>query len=347
MTASWPEHILDDSKLEDAFQLAQTFELHCAKVYSHAAAHPDSAPSAHYVMELVSQAYRAVHSLHMQKIATAYLDLGAATAALETKAKEYRDATADNDATPGVELAEDQTEQASGTGLVDLLNGDFDDDEEEDSDWEESEEETDDEYYEYSEGSESDSELEEIARGPQINTAQAPEESRGSSDEKARASNATTIQTATTKEDTPPASITQDQAMHDRITAALQNLSLPSDEPEDIPLSRVETHIDPAMTDLSRVETHLEPAMTNLTISPTHITFREDTAVRVESRQEPTLEHCATAPAGGARKPSLGSSSLQRKISMRSSPGRLSRRLKTVCYKYAGKAMVPIRGKVN
>ncbi|CAG8416618.1 unnamed protein product [Penicillium salamii] len=335
MTTSWPDHTLDDSKFEDVFQLAQKFELHCTKVYSHAATHPDSAPSADYVMQLVSQAYRAVHSLHMQKIASAYLDSGAATAALETKAKEYRDASSDNDIHP-VEAVKEETPQAPSAGLVDLLNGDFEDDEEEDSEWEESDEETDDEYYEYCEGSDSDSnsDLEELARTSRIDLSQPFQQK--SSDEQAREpTDAPQTQTTITKEETPPTpvSITQDQAMHDRITAALQNLTLPSEEPEDVPLTRVETYIDTSMP--------------NCTMSPTHETHRGDTAVQIESHQEPKLEHFATAPTLNTTKSGAESVALHRKISMRSSPGGLSRRLKTVCYKFAGRAMVPVRGKVN
>ncbi|CAG7957250.1 unnamed protein product [Penicillium salamii] len=367
MTTSWPAHTLDDSKFEDVFQLAQKFELHCAQVYSHAATHPDSAPSADYVMQLVSQAYRAVHSLHMQKIASAYLDSGAAVAALETKAKEYRDASSNND-THSVEAVEEETPQVPGAGLVDLLNGDFEDDEEEDSEWEESDEETDDEYYEYCEGSDSDSnsDLEELARTSRIDLSQPIQQNEMSNDAQAREPTyAPKTQTTIAKEETPPpVSIIQDQAMHDRITAALQNLTLPSEEPEDVPLTRVETYIDPSMTTctmspthethrepedvpLTRVKTYIDPSMTTCAMSATHETHSEDSAVQIESHQEPKLEHFATAPAHNTTKSGAESVALHRKISMRSSPGGISRRLKTVCYKFAGRAMVPVRGKVN
>lgn len=332
MTTSWPEHALDESSYKDVFHLAEIFELHCAKVYDHAATHPDDAASADYVMQLVSQAYRAVHSLHMQTIASKYLEMGAATAALESKAIEYREgrglSSADENHTVEVETADEAITNTPSFGLEDLLNGDFEDDDEEDSNWEESGKETDDEYYEYSEGSDSDSELDEMAKVPRTEQALLPLAENKQVDDQPLLgpNNATEIQKPITKDTIPPppASIIQDQATHDKITAALRRLSLPCNEPEEIPLARVETHIDRPMTKSSA--------------APLDITRSEATAVPTESGQELPLKNFITAPVSNSiRDPSLDASRLRRKLSMRSSPRGLPRRLKTVCHKYVGR----------
>ena len=394
MTATWPQHALDDRKFADVFQLAQNFELHCAKVYDHAVTHPDCAPSADYVMQLVSQAYRAVHSLHMQKIATEYLDTNTATAALEKNAKEYHErcelSSADKNEPMEASAAEEPAQAVPSLGLMDILTEEFDeDDEEEDEEWEESDEETDedDEYYEYCEGSDSDSEMEalaEISESEQKN----PLEGRQQAGE-APTKNFTKIpEHQTTAKDTPPPiSIFKDQAMHDRITAALQNLSFTQAEPEDAPLARVETHVDCPQTDstacsadepeeaplarvlthidcpqtdstalskneseeapLARLETHIDRPKTDSTAYSTGDAHSEATAVQTKSHQQTVLRHSVTAPADNVRKASPDSPGLHRKFSLRSSPSGLSRRLKTVCHKYAGRVMVPIRGKAN
>lgn len=136
----------------------------------------------------------------------------------------------------------------------------------------------------------------------------------------------------------PPISITQDKAMHDRITAALQTLSLPCNKPEEVPLTRVETHID------------CLPTNTDSTTPPTDDTHSEATTVQVESRPETPQQVPQQVPAPLAARSSMRNrsldASLERKLSSRSSSGSL-RRLKTVCHKYVGRVLVPIRGKAN
>jgi hypothetical protein len=420
---------LDDSNLNDVFQLAQTFESHCAKVYDHASSHPDGAASADYVMQLVSQAYRAVHSLHMQKLASSYLDMGAATAALQIKATEYResrevspdrktahlpaagntilnanfgedeedadwkeaggaerheryeysegsDADSESESeelanTPRIEVSrphEETMNTVPGVALENILDGDFEGDEE-DSDWEESEEDSDDERYEYSEGSDIDSE-DEIAETPTIEEPHQPipEKSSTAVEPPIKVNNATNNPVSITEKQTPPPttiSIFKDQAMHDRITAALQSLSLPSNE-EEIPLARVETQIDtssnePEESSLTRAITHIDipnndSENRSLARVNTHIdcsantapftdTQSEDTAVQAESPRETTREPPATAPASSMPN-SIQATRFRRNLSLRSSSG-FPRRLKSVCSKFVGRAMVPIRGRAN
>ncbi|CAI7662958.1 unnamed protein product [Penicillium bialowiezense] len=381
MTSAWPQHTLDGRKFDDVFQLAQTFELHCAKVYDHALNHPDCAPSADYVMQLVSQAYRAVHSLHMQKTATEYLDMGTATAALEKNAKEYHErcelSSVDDNEPAEAETADEPVPTAPSVGLMDILTEDFGEDDEEDSEWEESDEDTDDEYYEYCEGSDSDSEMEELAELSKIELAKPLERAKQAGDAQTKVlTKIPERQTTAIGATNPPISIFKDQAMHDRITAALRNMSLPPDEPEETTLEKVETHIDSPKTDstacpteepeqapLVQVETHIdhpkmdttaystdepeEAPLTDSTACSTDDAHSEATAVQTKSHQQTVLQHSITAPAANTRKASLDSTHFQRKLSMRSSASGLSRKFKTVCYKYAGRVMVPIRGKAN
>lgn len=379
---SWPEHTFIDTNFKDVSQLAQVFELHCAKIYAHAANHPDHPASADYVRELVSQAYRAVHSLNMQNMASSCLDLEVAIATLDNKAKEYRQipelSPPTHDAKPAepeLELTTETTEDHTGAGLKDILTGNFEDeDSEEDSDWDESESETDDEYYEYCSGSDAEldeDELEAVARTSTLQQIQqtqslpqstkTPIKEEKELEEENSAERTGAIQEereegeeeSTLKEDSdtpspPPVSIIQDQAMHDRITAALRTIPLPCHESEleEIPLARVE---EPPLT---RVLTHVPRPQTRSTVSPDD-TQSEATAVQTESNHD--NRQCttsATAPAAttttataiGTRKTSFDAGRLHRKLSMRSSPANLPRRLKTVCYKYVRRAMVPIRG---
>ncbi|KAJ5754532.1 hypothetical protein N7533_004075 [Penicillium manginii] len=404
MATSWPEHTEIESNFNDVSQLAQVFELHCAKIYAHAASHPDHPASADYVRQLVSQAYRAVHSLNMQNMASSCLDLEVATATLDNKAKEYSQgpellSPVDDAKTCEPEIETDSHTQTDENevrlGLQDLLTGNFEDeDEEEDSDWsDESDSDEDDEYYEYCSGSEAELDLDELEAVARTSTFQNAQNALQSElEEKKNAiieervleandiiANQQQEPVSTTTTTTmpmsspfpanepetpspPPVSIIQDQAMHDRITAALRTIPLPCHESEleeiplqlarietqTIPLSRMETHTVP----LARVQTH-RPATTS-TVSPTETDTSEATAVQTEgSSPETRCTTSVTAPpavtvvgAGGmARKPSFDASRLHRKLSMRSSSaGGLPRRLKTVCYKYVRRAMVPIRG---
>lgn len=276
-------------------------------------------------------------------MASSYMDLGAATAALENKAVEYREGLGSSSAgdTPvGIETVDEQ-KSAPTAGLESLLDGDFEDeDEEEDSDWVSSEEDTDDEYYEYNEGSDSDcdSALEELAASPKNVNVNVFGEDKPVDTKSPFARNSATESQKPVEVQTPsppPISITQDKAMHDRITAALQTLSLPCHAPEEVPLTRVETNID------------CPPTNTDSTTPPT-----EDipTAVQAESHQEQPQGIPQTAPAtleaGSSMRNHSLDASLQRKLSSRSSSGSL-RRLKTVCHKYVGRVLVPIRGKAN
>lgn len=401
MATSWPEHTLVDSNFKDVSQLTQVFELHCAKIYAHAANHPDHPASADYVRQLVSQAYRAVHSLKMQHMASSCLDLEVATATLDNKAKEYFQGpellspvpdAKPCEAGPETEINTEIDENEVRVGLEDLLTADFEDeDEEEDSDWsEESDSDEDDDYYEYCSGSEAEldlDELEAVARTSKFQNAQSAlqaeieEKQNAIIEEKVLEANdiianqqqdpVTTTTTSTMpmgipmpipeiEPETPtppPVSIIQDQAMHDRITAALRTIPLPCHESEleEIPLARIETETLP----LARMETHTLPLArvqthrptTNSTLSPTDDTS-EATAVQTEESSPETCTTSVTAPAAvsvvGERKPSFDATRLHRKLSMRSSSaGGLPRRLKTVCYKYVRRAMVPIRGQVQ
>lgn len=356
MASSWPEHTSIDANFKNAFQLAEVFELHCAKIYAHAANNPDHHASADYVRELVSQAYRAVHSLNMQNTASSLLDLQVATATLDDKAKEYCPPSK-------ISHAGEIVRDTVAAGLGELLTGDYDDeDEEEDSDWEESEEDTEDEYYEYCSGSDAeldDDELEAVARTTSfqqtVSTEKNPDphpNSNSNPKTSIKEENSIKIKIESEKEEPiskddndtpspPPVSIIQDQAMHDRITAALRTLPLPCHESEleEIPLQRVMTHVPRPQT--------------QSTVSPTtEDTQSEATAVQTRSNQDTTcgaaVSASVTAPAGETvRKDSFDASRLHRKLSMRSSPAGFPKRLKTVCYKYVRRAMVPIRGQGN
>lgn len=390
MATSWPEHTSIETNFKNAFQLAEVFELHCAKIYAHAANHPDHHASADYVRELVSQAYRAVHSLNMQNTASSLLDLQVATATLDDKAKEYCPVSTSKTLPLPTGGEINGNENTVTPGLKDLLTGEYEDeDEEEDSDWEESEEDTDDEYYEYCSGSDAeldDDELEAVARttsfqqtiqeekksnaNPTLNTNSTskptpnpnPNPSTSLSTTEETSPNQDKIDSKkeesidVTKDETPspqPVSIIQDQAMHDRITAALRTLPLPCHESEleEIPLQRVMTHVPRPPT--------------QSTVSPTtEDTQSEATAVQTRSNQEGTcavVETSVTAPAAPVvsvtgddlgrgrqkKKDSFDAERLQRKLSMRSSPADFPRRFKTVCYKYVRRAMVPLRGQAN
>lgn len=197
----------------------------------------------------MSKAYRAVHSLQMQKIATEYLDMSTATAALEKNAKEYHERCelpfVDNREPVQAEAADEPIQTAPSVGLWDILTEDFDEDDEEDSEWEVSDEDTDDEYYEYCEGSDSDSEMEALAEVSNIELAKPLERTKHAGDAQPQVlTKMPEHKTASIGATKPPTSIFKDQAMHDRITAALRNMSFPPDEPEEAPLARVETHID-------------------------------------------------------------------------------------------------------
>lgn len=312
----------------------------------------------------MSKAYRAVHSLQMQKIATEYLDMSTATAALEKNAKEYHERCelpfVDNREPVQAEAADEPIQTAPSVGLWDILTEDFDEDDEEDSEWEESDEDTDDEYYEYCEGSDSDSEMEALAEVSNIELAKPLERTKHAGDAQPQVlTKMPEHKTASIGATKPPTSIFKDQAMHDRITAALRNMSFPPDEPEEAPLARVETHIDhpkmdttaysadePEDAPLVRGQTHIERPKTDSTAYSTDDAHSEATAVQTKSHQQTILQHSTTAPVNNTRKASVDSAVLQRKLSMRSASG-LSQRLKTVCYKFAGRVMVPIRGKTN
>ncbi|KAJ5223777.1 hypothetical protein N7468_008319 [Penicillium chermesinum] len=349
MALQWPTQ-LDDSRFEDVFDLAQTFELYCAKVYDHATLHPDDVAPADYMMQFVSQAYRAVHSLHMHKKASEYLDLDIATADLQRDAAKYREAcnlesTAEPRPTeianlPAPENEDENEETSPRSALADLLNGNFEDEDEEDSDWEESEEETDDEYYEYCEGSDVESELGEmrVVTGPEGD--EPPSENQHTlyelpdkvSISEKEQSNSAPLPPAPTP---PTASILQDQAMRDRITAALENMSFASGEPEPTPSEQTRTQ-----------SAH---STVPSTTSSSQDTQSDATAVQTNSNQDaPPLVPSVTAPPEKmTRKSSLDAFGIHRKLSKSSSPNGIPQRLRTVCYKYVRRAMVPVRGKVQ
>lgn len=360
MALQWPKQLAAHSHFESVFDLAQDFEIHCAKVYDHAALHPTDVVSADYVMQFVSHAYRAVHSLHMQKKALEFCDLSTATADLQRNAIKFRETrdldpvhnTHDETASPSPDETEENPRRNT---LADLINGNFEDDEEdEDSDWDESEEETDDEYYEYCEGSDAESELdglEAIAEAEQEAVEDVSAKVSPELDENAEpAEPCEKKNTSETSASPPPVPILQDQAMHDRITAALQKLSLPCEEVEPAssePVESAPAESEPAT--LEQIQSVSNRSIAPSTTPSTQYTQSEATAVQTNSDQDaPPLEASTVAqPEKPAQKTSFDAVRLQRKLSKSSSPADIPRRLKTVCHKYVRRAMVPIRAKAH
>lgn len=345
----WPEQLPQDIQFDNVFDLAQTFESHCAKIYDHATLHPNDVASADYVMRLVSQAYRAVHSLHVQKKALDFWDLNTATAELRKHALKERETCnvetiehAKVIETPELPVNDQQEEPQHGT-LADLINGDFEDDEEEDSDWEESEEETDDEYYEYCEGSDADSELEALGTVAEVEhdekTITKPQSIQ--SEEKSDAPEKNEKEETKDASLPPTVPILQDQAMHDRITAALQHMNFSQADPEPKP--------EPETVVLEPIQTQSDHSTSLSDSSSTRDTQSEATAVQTNSNQDaPHLQPSTIiSPEKAAQKPSFDAVRLPRKLAEGSVPTDIPRRLKTVCYKYVRRAMVPIRGKAQ
>ncbi|KAJ5114159.1 hypothetical protein N7456_002693 [Penicillium angulare] len=348
MANQWPEYGLDSSNLQDSFQLAREFELQCTKVFDHAARHPTDAASADYVMQFAAQAYQAVHSLYIQKLSSSYWDLKVATSELESRAIDYRegrDFQLPNHIHPGKVLTplgsqenDNLTVDANeSTSLNNTGKEDYDEEEEEsedDDDWEESEEETDDEYYEYYEGSDADSELEALAT-LDTNNAAPHNAATGPSEGPEIHQILSTSEGAPLKDPSPPpptTSIFQDQAMHDRITAALQQISIPLEDQNQAPIERTETQT----TKIAHPPVYsITPPIT----PPADDTQSEATAVQTQSNQEPARE-----PPAMKRK-SFDAVQIHHKLPSDVPPNGIPRRLKTVCYKYMRRAMVPIRGK--
>ncbi|OOQ88072.1 hypothetical protein PEBR_14823 [Penicillium brasilianum] len=360
MESQWPEPSFVSDEFKDVFQFAQSFELHCAKVYDHAAKHPDGAASATYVMDLVSQAYRAVHSLHMQKMATWYLDQDTATASLQSKAIEYRETqkllpSGHAEVVASTEdIDEDQREDTVRKDIENFFSHDLED-ESDDSDWDESsEEDSDDEYFEYNEESEEeDEDIRGIRRMQRVRTIQElpeddlPEMNQSPPINIAASKNADTTDDAAF---TPPVMSPEEQAAHDRITAALQRISAKFEDADPVPLARVQTRTKIPLQ-------HTPP--------PTDDSQSEATTIREESTRDP-LSPPQTATERGSSAPGMTSTApvapaLERKasydgtgvivvqgsLSRRASVAVLPRRIKTVCHRYVRRAMLPIRGKAH
>lgn len=360
MESQWPEPSFVSGEFKDVFQFAQTFELHCAKVYDHAAKYPDGAASATYVMDLVSQAYRAVHSLHMQKMATWYLDQDTATASLQSKAMEYRETQElpPSDNTEAVASAEDvdedQREATVRRDIENFFSHDLEEDSD-DSDWDESsEEDSDDEYYEYNEESEEeDEDLRGIRRTQRVRTIQEVPEDDLPEMNQSPPINLTAPKNADTTDDaafTPPIMSPEEQAAHDRITAALERISAKFEDADPVPVARVQT----------RTKIPLQQ-----TPPPTDGSQSEATTIRAESTGDPlsppqtAIERGSSAPGTTSAAPvapvlelkasydGTGVTVAQGSLSRRASVAVLPRRIKTVCHRYVRRAMLPIRGKAH
>jgi hypothetical protein len=361
MESQWPEPSFESSEFRDVFQFAQTFELHCVKVYDYASMYPDEAASATYVMDLVSQAYRAVRSLHMQKMANRYLDQDAATASLQRKAMEYRlrQQLLPSGHTEAVASAEGSVEkQIEDTVRKDIENffsGDLEDDSD-DSDWSEySEEDTDDEYYEYNEDSESEEEdIKGMRRTQRVRTIQeVPEDDLPEMNQSPPINLATSNSADNRTEDatfTPPIMSPEEQATHDRITAALQRISAKFEEADPVPLSRVQTRTKfplqqtPPATDDSQSEaTTIRPDSNRDPLSPPQTATESGSSA-------PGTTHVAPVALAIEPKASLDGAGVQvaqGSLSRRASVAVLPRRIKTVCHRYVRRAMLPIRGRAH
>lgn len=352
MTSQWPDNTWDDSNVEDVFQLAQNFELHCAQVYDHAASNPKDAASADYVMQLALQAYRTVHSLHMQKVASSYCNIDVAAAALESKVAEYRKSqqdspcqqpTLDECVKHDSSALDQQIIPAPGNTLEDLMGSDLEDDES-DSDWEESDEESDDDYYEYYEGSEADSDLEDVMQedGEEDLEENAVEEVQSITTDRP----ALNLQTRNSEDITtktaslPSSSILRDAKMNDSILAALQNLAI--GEPNQTPPAPAPAPV-PAP---ASAEPQMEPPNTASTVPPSE-THSETTAVQTQSNREPSRQSSTTVGGIDTVQSAMETGRGYEKSSIQVNPDRIPRRLKTVCSKYIRRAMVPIRGKAH
>lgn len=360
MESQWPESSFVSGEFKDVFQFAETFELHCAKVYDYAAQYPDGAAPAMYVMDLVSQAYRAVHSLHMQKMATWYLDQNMATASLQSKALEYRETQESQSAehTEAVASAEGtvekQIEETVRQDIENFFSQDLEDDSE-DSDWSESsEEETDDEYYEYNEESEEeDDDLRGIRRVHRVRTIQElPEDDSPEMNQSPPIKPTTPKHVDEATHDapfTPPLMSPEEQATHDRITAALQRISAKFEEAEPVPLARVQTRAKPlqqtpAPTGDSQSEaTTIRPESVRDHLSP------PQTATERGSSAPGTINAAELAPATESKAScdGTGMQATQGNLSRRASVAVIPRRIKTVCHRYVRRAMLPIRGKAH
>lgn len=351
MTSQWPIHQWDDSNVEDVFQLAENFELHCAQVYDHAASNPKDAASADYVMQLALQAYRTVHSLHMQKVASSYCNIDVAAAALESKVAEYRksqqispcqqptlDECVNDDSSP----LDQQIIPNPGNALEDLMGSDLEDDES-GSDWEESDEESDDDYYEYYEGSEAESDLDDIVQADgeedlednEVEEVQPVTIAHPILNLETRNSEDTTTKT----QSLPSSSILRDTKMNDSILAALQNLGIgESNQTPPVP--------EPAPAPAS-TETQIEPPNTASTVPLSDDTHSETTAVQTQSNHEPSRQSSTTVGGIDTVQSAMETGRGYEKSPIQVNSDKIPRRLKTVCYKYIRRAMVPIRGKVH
>ncbi|KAJ5371087.1 uncharacterized protein N7496_007179 [Penicillium cataractarum] len=357
MESQWPEPSFVSGEFKDVFQFAQTFELHCAKVYDHAAKYPDGAASATYVMDLVSQAYRAVHSLHMQKMATSYLDQDTATASLRSKAMEYRE-TQELPPSGHTEVVasakdadEDQSEENVRRDIENFFSRDLEEDSD-DSDWDESsEEDSDDEYYEYNEESEEeDEDIRGIRRTQRVRTIHEVPEDDLPEMNQSPPINLTAPKNADTTDDaafTPPIMSPEKQAAHDRITAALQRISAKFEDADPVPLARrtkIPLQQTPPQTDDSQSEaTTIRAESTCDPLSPPQTaTERGSSAPGTASAAPvaPTLERKASYDGTGV-------TAAQGSLSWRPSVAVLPRRIKTVCHRYVRRAMLPIRGKAH
>jgi hypothetical protein len=361
MESQWPEPSFVSGEFKDVFQFAQTFELHCAKVYDHAAKYPEGAASATYVMDLVSQAYRAVHSLHMQKMATSYLDQDTATASLQSKAMEYRETQEllPSEHTEAVTSAEDTAESPSEdvvkNDIENFFNGDLEDDSD-DSDWDESsEEETDDEYYEYNEESEEeDEDLRDIRRVHRVRTIhEVPEDHVPEISQSPPINLATPNHTDNRTDDatfTPPIMSPEEQAAHDRITAALQRISAKFEDADPVPLARVQTRTKfpmqqtPPHTDDSQSEaTTIRPESGHDQLSPPQTATERGSSAPGTTNVPPV----ALVTGRKASYEGTGAEVAQGSLSRRASVAVIPRRIKTVCHRYVRRAMLPIRGKAH
>ncbi|KAJ5690517.1 hypothetical protein N7462_004909 [Penicillium macrosclerotiorum] len=348
MISQWPEPSFKEGDFQDVSHFADIFELHCAKVFDHAMHHPSDTVSATYVMDLVSQAYRAVHCLGIQRKAVSCLDTKHSTASLRSKALEYREtqippSTEDAEAGDTADAdAEDKHQKAVNRIVENFFNKDIDEEDEgEDEDWSEEESDTDDEYYEYHEESEDD------------------EDERGSNDEEdtteiIQGVGAMEIIEEDQEEDTlglntgveeaeipaPSVFLSRDQGIHERILDSLQSLPPPYDT--STPPMEAFTQTTPPSPDNDQHEVVAVTTVTQESTQGVPLTRQpEPTAQEVPTPETPTTESDTTE-----RKASYDGAGLRRSLTFRR-PGGVPQRVKTVCYRYVRKAMVPIRGKVH
>ncbi|EPS32744.1 hypothetical protein PDE_07704 [Penicillium oxalicum 114-2] len=361
MDSAWPQPSFVNTKFNDVFQFAEIFEKHCAQVYSHATQCPEETVRSEYMIDLVSQAYRAVRSLHLHQMGRQHLDTNTAIAALKSRSTQQRRVkkTRTLNLQPTLTTEESKCRERELKRDIDDLFTAGPDDENEDPDWcaSSEEEETEDEYYEYHEESESDNEHTSLThRMHRVRTIhELPE------DDVPELSRSPPIELAITQPDkdpneastmTPPVMLTEEQIANDRITAALQRISEKFEDAESVPLTRVSARVNrplqptPPSTDDSNSEaTTIRPESGSEPLSLLH-TATDDvsSSLRLTTRaahgEVPTEQQTSSEDAHlGTARPG--------RLTRRASVTVLPRRIKTVCHRYVRRAMLPLRGKTQ